>query len=163
MKLTKSSAATEKLEMDMTPMIDVCFQLLIFFMLSLRLFSPEGDFNIRMPIAAPSEGPPDPTQLPPLKIRITAHGDGSVSGIRLGEKQLRSFTELQKEIFGIVGDDRGPGSVASKTEVDLDCDYSLRFEYVIDAMTAVSGYVDPGSRTIVQVIEKIKFTPRPKE
>ncbi len=34
----------------MTPMIDVVFQLLIFFMLTLKIIAPEGDFNINMPL-----------------------------------------------------------------------------------------------------------------
>ena len=39
----------EKLETNMSAMIDVVFQLLIFFMLTLKLIEPEGDFNINMP------------------------------------------------------------------------------------------------------------------
>ena len=34
-------------------MIDIVFQLLIFFMLNLKIVAPEGNFNINMPIAAP--------------------------------------------------------------------------------------------------------------
>ena len=34
---------------DMTPMIDMVFQLLIFFILTLNIVDPEGDFNLRLP------------------------------------------------------------------------------------------------------------------
>ena len=55
------------------------------------------------------------------------------------------------------GDDSGPGSIAESTEIELDCDYRLRFEYVINAITAVSGTIRDGQ--IVKLIEKIKFAP----
>ena len=41
-------------EMDITPMIDIVFLLLIFFMLTLKILAPEGDFNINMPIGQAS-------------------------------------------------------------------------------------------------------------
>ena len=77
MKIGKPGGLGMKLGFDMTPMIDVCFQLIIFFMLSLRLFSPEGDFSIKMPIAAPLEGLPDESQIPPVKIRLRADAHGN--------------------------------------------------------------------------------------
>lgn len=47
----KSRAAT-KVELMMTPMIDIVFQLLIFFIMSFKIAAQEGDFNIKMPLAA---------------------------------------------------------------------------------------------------------------
>ena len=41
---------------------------------------------------------------------------------------------------------------------EIDADYALRFEYVMDAITAVSGYVGPDNN-IVKICEKIKFAP----
>ena len=43
----------------MTPMIDVVFQLLIFFMLTLKILEPEGNFDINMPVSGqPTPGAP---------------------------------------------------------------------------------------------------------
>ncbi len=149
--------ADEKVEMQMTPMIDIVFQLLIFFALTFKIASPEGDFNIRMPLAAPSKGVPSPDELPPLKVRLTAATDGRLTGIYLNEARMTSFAQLRRRIIGLVGDDSGPGSLAASTEIELDCDFKLRFEYTIDAITAVSGEVRGGE--IVKLIEKIKFAP----
>ncbi len=80
MKIGSAGGEPEKLKMNMMPMIDVCFQLIIFFMLSLRLYSPEGDFRIKMPLAAPQQGLPDETQTPPVKIRLTADSQGNLAG-----------------------------------------------------------------------------------
>ncbi len=148
----------EEIELQMTPMIDIVFQLLIFFIMTFKIVQPEGDFNIKMPIAAPSEGLPDDSQLPPIKIRMTAAPDGVLTRIQLGERNLtNNFGALHAEIRQIVGDDRGPGSIADTTEVELDCDYNLKFEYVIDTISAVSGEVQDGR--IVPLVHKIKFAP----
>ena len=40
-------------------------------------------------------------------------------------------------------------------EIEIDTDYNLRYEYVIRAITAVSGYKD--GNEVVKLIEKIKF------
>ncbi len=149
--------ADEKVELMMTPMIDIVFQLLIFFVMTFKIVSPEGDFNIKMPLEATSEGVPDPTQLPPAIVRLQADEGGNLSGIQFGDRSLSDFQELHEQIREMVGDQRGPGSVAAETEVELDCDYALKFEYVVDAITAVSGYVQDGR--IIKVIEKIKFAP----
>ena len=47
----------EKITLQMAPMIDVVFQLLVFFIMTFKIVTLEGDFNIRMPLAALSEGP----------------------------------------------------------------------------------------------------------
>jgi biopolymer transport protein ExbD len=150
--------ADEKVELMMTPMIDIVFQLLIFFIMTFKIISPEGDFNIRMPIAA-QEGTPDMAQLPPLKVRLVCGEGGRLTAIRLGDRPIKDFRDLHMQIRQIVGDQRGPGSVAETTEVELDCDYDLRFESVIDAISAVSGYIADDGRSIVKLIEKIKFAP----
>jgi biopolymer transport protein ExbD len=144
----------------MTPMIDIVFQLLIFFLFTFKITSPEGDFNVRMPLAAPSAGVPDPNQLPPIKVRLRADAAGNLAAAQMGTRTLdsaRPFDDLHMQIREIVGDDTGPGSVAESTEVELDCDYNLKFEYVIDAITSVSGYVTDAG--IVKLVEKIKFAP----
>ncbi|MEK6237543.1 MAG: biopolymer transporter ExbD, partial [Planctomycetales bacterium] len=58
---------SEKVELQMTPMIDIVFQLLVFFVMTFKIVSQEGDFDIKMPLAAPSEGTPDEDLYPPIK------------------------------------------------------------------------------------------------
>ena len=153
-----SSSPPDKVEQQMTPMIDIVFQLLTFFIMSFKIATVEGDFSIKMPLAAPSAGQPDPEQLlPPIRVRLTSAPGGGV-GIRMGERSLPSFAALHNEIIGIVGTDTGPGSLAESAEVELDADYDLQYRHVISAVTAISGYVDPNGQ-IVKLIEKIKFAP----
>jgi len=171
----KTSGGEERIKFDMTPMIDVCFQLIIFFMVSMKLFTPEGDFNIKMPLAAPSPSDQIDDTSPPIPIRLRANDQGRLSKYQIGERPAKMFPpalteekcralfirDLRAQIRSVVGGAGGPGSVAANTEVELDCDTNLHFQYVIDAITAVSGYLDDRGR-IVQLIEKIKFAPPPK-
>jgi biopolymer transport protein ExbD len=158
MKIRHSSTGKlpEKVELQMTPMIDVVFQLMVFFIFTLKIVTQEGDFNIRMPIAAPREGIPDLDQLPPIKVRMRAGSDGKLVGMALNERAVPDFATLRNHIIGLVGTDAGP--VRDAAEVELDCDYNLHYSYVIDAITAVSGYLTD-DRKVVKLVEKIKFTP----
>ena len=161
MRIRKSVAGTtDKVEMQMTPMIDIVFQLLVFFVMSFKIVEVEGDFNIKMPAAAPSEGPVEDT-FPPITVRLEADNQGRLAGIRLGSKPLTSFQALHLEIRALIGDDRGPGSFAESAEVELDVDYNLKYEYVVHAITAISGYVDEQGN-VVKLIEKLKFAPPKK-
>jgi biopolymer transport protein ExbD len=153
------SVRSGDVSINMTPMIDVVFQLIAFFMFSFKVAAAEGDFNIKMPLAAPSAGVPNPEALlPPIRVRLVADANGELAGIRMGERALPNFNALHNEVIGIVGTQTGPGSIASEAEVELDVDYNLHYKNVISAITAVSGYVDPNGR-VVKLIEKIKFAP----
>jgi biopolymer transport protein ExbD len=150
------SRLPDKVDMQMTPMIDIVFQLLIFFLFSFRIVAIEGDFNIRMPVAGP--GQPSIEQQLPIKVRLTADAQGELAGIQMADRQLPDFKALHEQVMSIVGTDAGPAAAAANTEVDLDCDYNLKYKYVINAITAISGYVTPDGR-IVKLIQKINFAP----
>ncbi len=151
-------ALPDKIAIDMTPMIDVVFQLITFFMLTLKDVSVEGDFDIKMPLG-PSQGAVQDDLLPPIRVRMTAAADGSRAGLSMNGQPVGDFDELRRRIVDLVG--TGPGSNADKAEVELDCDYDLAYDNVVGAITAVSGMVQPDG-TIVELVKKIKFTPPKK-
>ena len=156
----RQSALPDKIAIDMTPMIDVVFQLISFFMFSLKVVSPEGDFDIRMPLAAAAAAAPDDQLVPPVRVRLSAAADGSLSGITMNGNPLATFDELHQRIMALVGTDSGPNSLAEKMEVEFDCDYALKYSHVVQAITAVSGQVRDGQ--IVELVRRIKFTPPKK-
>ena len=153
----RASAVAEKVDINMTPMIDVVFQLMSFFMCTLKVIAPEGDFDVRMPLATAAAAVPDDQQVPPIRVRLTASADGQLTGITMNGAPVADFGALRGKIVGLVGDDRGPNSLAERTEVEFDCDYGLRYFNVVQAITAVSGTVEDGR--IVELVRKIKFTP----
>ncbi|MEI8019525.1 MAG: biopolymer transporter ExbD, partial [Schlesneria sp.] len=71
MKLRNRSSGPTKVEIPMAPMIDIVFLLLIFFMLNLKIVSPEGNFNINLPISAPSAAAAELT-LPEIKVSMVS-------------------------------------------------------------------------------------------
>jgi biopolymer transport protein ExbD len=147
----------EEIPLQMTAMIDIVFQLLAFFIMSFKLVTQEGDFNIKMPLAAPRQGAIDDQLIPPIKVRLQSGSGGELTSIGMNQKTLNSFEQLHDEILGLVGTDSP--AAGEGAEVELDCDYNLRYEHVIQAITAVSGYRDDATGEIVKLVEKIKFAP----
>jgi len=136
----------------LTPMIDVVFLLLVFFLLTFQIVSPEGDFDVKMPQAGLQAQ--RVSELPPLTVFLRARPDGQLADIRFGNRSLGTdFQKLRMEIRQFTGD----GLTASTDPVKLDCDYQLKYEYLIEAVTAVSGYVDEGQ--IVTLFDKIQLAP----
>ena len=86
MKL-RHKGEVEKIEAQMAPMSDVVFQLLIFFMLTLKILAPEGDFNINMPIGQARADEQSDPQLD-IKVRLLANPDGTLNQVALGTRSL---------------------------------------------------------------------------
>ena len=53
MSLRDVKVSPEVPKLEMTPMIDIVFNLLAFFIITFRIPAVEGDFNIKMPVNAP--------------------------------------------------------------------------------------------------------------
>jgi biopolymer transport protein ExbD len=154
MKTAGSNLPPAKL--DMTPMIDVVFQLMIFFMLTLKIVTSEGNFDINMPLgAAPTVD--DPRQQPDIKVRLVATPEGTLGSLKLGQRTLgtneRAFAQLNSEILKIIG---RPGNPLTKdVEVEIDADYNLNYAYVIQAISSCTGTMRNGN--LIRYVEKIKF------
>lgn len=160
MKIRRRGGEEQKVELQMTPMIDIVFQLLVFFIMTFKIVAQEGDFNIKMPLAAPNESTPDDSLDVPVRLEILADANGNLAeqGIRLNNNLVFSdFNSLHAHIRGMMGDDAGPGSTGD-VSVEMDFDYQLRYKYAIDAVTAVSGYLDANGN-VVKLIDSIKFAP----
>ena len=170
MRFRGTGKAGDKIELQMTPMIDVVFQLLIFFMLTFKIAVPEGDFNVNMPLVAAAPGDPEDFQHE-MKVRLLADDNGLLAGIYLNDRPLLGASPEQLiaslrddirqvvELFGGVGD-----PLDQEPEVELDPDYHLKYEYTMAALSACSGRlveVASGRYEVVKYIEKITLaTPR---
>jgi biopolymer transport protein ExbD len=163
MKL-RNRVGLSKIQLDMTPMIDVVFQLMIFFMCTLKVTEPEGDFDISMPLGAPSASSVTEAELPPFKVRLQAYGTGELNALFFNGTNLgggeQAFAKLNSEVFraitalAAIGPDQ-----QEKQEVEIDPDYNLHYRYIINAIGACSGRL--GRNGIpVRYISKIKFAPR---
>ena len=159
MKFRGTGAANEKIEPQMAPMIDVVFQLLIFFMLTLKIIRPEGEFGINMPLSAASQEQTDEPLLPEMTVRIRAAADGSLAALELNGRGLgnddQAFADLTASIRRIAGDPVD-GPARDELSVELDPDYGLDYKYFIRAIGAVSGDKLPDG-TFVPLVENINF------
>jgi biopolymer transport protein ExbD len=194
----RQSNLVSKIDINMTPMIDVVFQLLTFFMLTLKSVVVEGDFNIRMPLGA-SAGAAEENPIPPIIVKMTATPEGRLSGVLIGNKKVvddsligdLASADAAVEAAYASADDRAKRVAAAKkqmetvslalvqgiqarildtfgndlsqaelTELELDCDPGLKYEYVIGAINAASGVVKGDQ--VVPLIQKIKFSPPKK-
>ena len=151
-----TSSGQEKIELQMTPMIDIVFQLLIFFIMTFKIVSMEGDFNIKMPQASPSATQNIEPDFPPMSLFLSAGEDGVISGIRLNNDPLPSFPDVNRRIIELVGGQAPGVEGEDSAEIELEFDFNLHYEYVIGAITAVSGYKD-GQGNVIKLIEKIRF------
>ncbi len=162
-KLAKAGGSS-KVDIPMAPMIDIVFQLLIFFMLNLKIIAPEGNFNVNMPIGAPSPANPDDPQPPDIKVRLVADDLGNLAQLMLGDNRLgnddRAFERLNSEILKLIG--RPGAAMADDVQVEIDADYDLHYEYVIKAVSKCTGRLDSRGN-VIRYVEKIKFAPPKKK
>lgn len=159
MKLAKPTSLS-KVEIPMAPMIDIVFQLLIFFMLNLKIVAPEGNFNINLPVSAPSNAPSE-VNLPDIKVGLRSDRDGNLVQLTLGGNNLgndnAAFDRLNAEVLKIIG---RPGNPLTKDiEVELDADFECQYKYVVKAISRCTGRFDQKTQTVTRYIEKIKFAP----
>ena len=108
----------------MTPMIDIVFQLNIFFLFTFKIILPEGDFNIHMPSAAAARAV-EPSETLPLTLKH-ARPVPTANWPTCGWPADPSATaatpspRFHQYIRGMVNDAGGPGT-ASDQEIELDC------------------------------------------
>ena len=152
----------DKIELQMTPMIDVVFLLNIFFLFTFKIILPEGDFNIRMPSAAAARSM-EMSETLPMTLVMRSRPNGELAEMQLAGRPFGTehgaFARLHQQIRAMVDDAGGPGT-ASDLEIELDCDYELNYEHVVRAITAITGYIENGHQH--NLIERIRFTPPKK-
>ena len=154
MKVRRKDAGAKN-ELNMTSMIDIVFLLLVFFVMTFKIVEMEGDFSIRMPLAGAAGAVTDNTDLP-LKLRMTADAAGNLASMSMNDISLgRDMDRLRSTVVSLIGTPSPDAAPEDGPELEIDTDYNLRYEHVIDAITHVSGTKDGDQ--VVKLIEKIKF------
>jgi len=148
----------DEITLQMTPMIDIVFQLLVFFVFTFKIVLPEGDFNIRMPSSSASQAS-QPSETPLLKVRLRASADGELAGVQLNDNQYSGenpFLQLHESIRSMIHDGGGPGS--TDQEVEIEADYDLKYRYAMNAITAITGEIDDNG-VQHKLVERVRFAP----
>jgi biopolymer transport protein ExbD len=148
----------EEIKLNMTAMIDIVFQLLVFFIMTFKVVAMEGDFNVKMPLAGDTANDMD-TVLPDLiVVELIAGTNGAINSIVAdGEtfSDQNMYIDLTKFIEQRIAGEGNPEDAAD-TEVEFDIDYGLKYSFTVKAIEAVSGKVLPDG-TIKKLIQKVKF------
>lgn len=153
----------EEIKLNMTAMIDIVFQLLVFFIMTFKVVAQEGDFSVKMPLASLEQQvtmEEDPPEL--IRISLRAGENGMINSIMVDderdvqtfadEKMYLELTEYISSKLAGEGDPENP----IQTEVEFDIDYSLKYSYTVDAIGAVSGKKLPDG-SVKKLIQSIKF------
>jgi len=152
----------EEIKLQMTAMIDIVFQLLVFFIMTFRVVVMEGDFSIRMPLASANAEELDTVLPDEIYVQLRAAENGEISSISIRDGQTfadqdpnQMFAQLtdyvERKLAGAVNPQE-----AKKTEVEFDIDYNLKYKYTVKGIEAVSGRILPDG-SVKKLIEKIKF------
>jgi len=148
----------EEVKLEMTSMIDIVFQLLVFFIMTFKVVAMEGDFDIRMPLATVI---PDIEIQPlnyPIVVYLEADADGAINSIAVDNKERfvgpDMFQQLTRYVEGVLAAGGNPESVA-KIEVEFDIDSALRYGDTVKGIEAVSGKIVGDD--VVKLISKISF------
>ena len=155
----RSRTNTGRAELQLTSMIDVVFLLLIFFVMTFKIAAQEGDFSVRMPLASQGNSQIEENLDLPIKLRLRAAEDGSLADIVVNDNRSfgTDFASLRDYVLRLAGGEGGPAN-GEGPEVEIDLDYNLRYEHVIGAITAVTGYRDANDE-VLRLVERIKFAP----
>jgi biopolymer transport protein ExbD len=172
MKIRGTDRQKNEVKLEMTPMIDVVFQLLVFFIFTFKITAEEGDFSIIMPAAAAMPTMTTDVLEDLLVVRLTSGEDRYVDSIHVSfgteertfagvsspnaDERQPAFNSLHNFVLGVVGQGSADPAAAPAIEAELEIDYDLRYEDAIAAIEAISGYRrDDGQ--IITLIEKIRF------
>jgi biopolymer transport protein ExbD len=139
-------------KIDMTPMIDIVFQLLVFFALTLKVSLLEGDLAM-LPPASTQEGAAIPSTVPPLLVVLHADEHGGLASLELNGRSLSGTDQLHAQIVALLGHD---AALAAGTEARLACDEHLAYEHTIAAVTALTGQRLPTGE-IQPLVSKVRF------
>ena len=125
--------------LDISSLIDVCFLLLIYFLVATTIQKRETDVPLALPAAAPSDA--DMPDIDPLFIKIDANGAiytgaGSSQQMLDTDSTVREVPQLSQQLQLYVA---GASSGGKKPLVQLWVDGGANQQRVIDVLNALVG------------------------
>ena len=144
----KKKKPQEEVEIPITPMLDMAFQLLTFFILTYHPMPTEGQFAMTMMPAAPTtdlraQAPAEattpnesiPASLRTLPTVLRAADSGSLGRVTIAETDVQGMDALKKELGNILKDPTLPFDQAL-IKVDPNLKYSELMQ-VIDVFSSL--------------------------
>jgi len=113
--MPKRSTEASSTDIDMTPMIDMTFQLITFFMFVMNFSEAEQDDRIQLPmsqLAKPVDGPVEK----PITLQLTNAGSVIYAGEMIGLQDISGYLEREKSVLLEGG--RNPGAATVIVRAD---------------------------------------------
>lgn len=102
MKFSKKKSV-EDVKIDMTPMIDMVFQLIIFFMLLINFDQGEQNEKIKLPNSSLARPPDAPLEFP-ITLHVTAEGNAIYGGQEMAVANLHPYLKREREVIEMRND-----------------------------------------------------------
>ncbi len=139
-----------EVEVQITPMLDMAFQLLAFFILTYRPAPTEGQFSMNLLPSAPAiditakqENPGEakgnadvPAALRTLNTNVYANAEGRIGRMTIGENEYQTLDQLEARLKEIVSD-----KTLLFDQAVIQYDANLRYE---DVMKVINVFAGPG-------------------
>lgn len=136
----RRSLEPAKMNLNLTSMIDIIFQLQIYFILTMSVAVNEGVITAKLP-TGPGNPPPNPQEMPPNPINIVVRNVGnynydvSIDGL---SSSTPNFAALKDQLISMQNDpQRGrTGAYKPDNPVIIKPDGSVRWQHVVNAFNA---------------------------
>ncbi len=149
MRVRQHAADETKVELQMTPMIDVVFQLLIFFLFTFKIRPIEGEIAVSLPPveAGAARQEEEITPAERVHVRLEAGVGGQLANIVVEDQAIGTDLDALRQLLTAAF----PGGPGEDAEVEVDADDQLLYGHVI----RVAGVI------LQSGVKKILFTDRP--
>jgi biopolymer transport protein ExbD len=113
--MAKRSSDPSSTEIDMTPMIDMTFQLITFFMFVMNFSEAEQDDRIQLPLsqlAKPVDGPVEK----PITLQLTSRGSIIYAGEEVPVADISGYLEREKTVLAEGGKSAAAATVIVRAD-----------------------------------------------
>ena len=138
----------QEVEVQITPMLDMAFQLLSFFILTYHPAPIEGQFAMNLLPASPAikmdaEAPPNkdaknddtPAKLRTITTQLRANPDGSLGQVTLEELEVQGMDALKAKLQEILN----PANKVDFEQALIEADPNLKYEELMKVIDIYSG------------------------
>jgi biopolymer transport protein ExbD len=113
--MAKKTSDPSSTDIDMTPMIDMTFQLITFFVFTLNFSEAEQDDRIQLPmsqLAKPVDGPVEK----PITLQLTNKGSVIYAGELIGLRDVSGYLEREKSVMIDAGKEPNAATVIVRAD-----------------------------------------------
>jgi len=163
----RKSRGHEEVELNVTAMLDMAFQLLAFFVLTFKPSPVEGQLSLRMPVAQPitkveagQKAGSDQNNLNPaqglntLVIAALANPDGEIKQLAVGDSSMGTPEALSRKLAEVLGD-----PTFGFDQVVIQVDSRLRYERLMEVIDVCTRQKLPSG----EQLSKLSFVELPAQ